>query len=335
MNELCAIYIDSGTTNTRVWLIRGEQIIAHTGATVGVRDTARDGSPVRLRTALRELIAEVSNHPAAQGSSPAFVASAGMITSSLGLVEVPHVAAPAGIDELAAKIRRCDFPDITPLPILLVPGVRSGPLEVDLDSVATADLMRGEETVCVGLMATGLASTPCTVINLGSHWKVINIDQKGRITGSLSSLTGELIHTTQTQTILASAVPHTRPEFLAQSWIEAGMREQRRSGLARAMFCVRLLEQGGRSTPEERLAFLVGAFIASDLDALTAQGALIEPVVITGGGAIAEVWQREIERLSISVKLVAAEDFERALLAGLREITARALPIIGREKNIV
>jgi 2-dehydro-3-deoxygalactonokinase len=314
---ICTICIDTGTTNTRVWLVCGERIISRAGAMVGVRDTARDGSSARLRATLRDLIAEVSAHP--ESREPAFVAAAGMITSSLGLVEVPHLTAPAGRTELAAHVRRCDFPDVTHLPVLLVPGVRTGPQAADLMTVNSVDLMRGEETMCVGLLAAGLATAPCTVINLGSHWKVITIDADGRIAGSVTSLAGEMIHATQTQTILASAVPQTRPEFLNPHWIEAGMREQRESGLARAMFCVRLLEQGRRSTPEERLAFLIGAFIASDLDPLMARNALVEPTIIAGGGPIAEAWRRALS--SIDPRVLANEEIERALLAGLRSLT--------------
>lgn len=321
MDKTCAIYVDAGTTNTRVWLVDGDRIVARADAMVGVRDTARDGSSERLRSALHNLIAEVTTHPKAANPRPHFVAAAGMITSSLGLAEVPHVIAPAGIEELAANLHRCEFPEITPLPILLVPGVRSGSPQIDLHSVASSDLMRGEETLCLGLIASGLAPKPCTVLNLGSHWKVIKIDEAGRIAGSVTALTGEMIHTTQTQTILASAVPQDRPESLDFDWIEAGMREERRSGLARAMFCVRLLEQGRQSTPEERMAFLIGAFIAADLDALVKSGTIIDPVLITGGGAIGETWRKALSQASLTASVISAEQLERALLTGLQKIT--------------
>jgi 2-dehydro-3-deoxygalactonokinase len=324
MTDSCTIYVDAGTTNTRVWLVHDDRIIAQSGAMVGVRDTARDGTPVKLQTALRDLISEVLTHPHAQECHPLCVAAAGMITSSLGLAEVPHVTAPAGAKDLAANVRQYDFPDITHLPVLLVPGVRTGFPEVDLTIIESADLMRGEETMCIGLVAMGSIPTPCTVLNLGSHWKVIGIDAQGRITKSITSLAGEMIHTTQTQTILASAVPHNRPRTLDPVWVEAGMREQRRSGLARAMFCVRLLEQGRRSTDEERLAFLIGAFIASDLDALMERGGIGEPVIITGGGAIAKAWQDALELSSLKASVLSQEELERALLMGLRRITAHS-----------
>src|SRR5215510_13518442 len=100
MDDLCTVCIDTGTTNTRVWLVCGDRIMARASAMVGVRDTARDGSPERLHATLRDLIAEVIAH--SEGREVAFVAAAGMITSALGLIDVPHITAPAGSAELAA-----------------------------------------------------------------------------------------------------------------------------------------------------------------------------------------------------------------------------------------
>src|SRR5678815_4165723 len=94
------VYIDMGTTNTRVWLIAEDKVIGRAHAQVGVGDTARDGSTTRLRTVLKELILEVCSGDA----RPSYVAAAGMITSSLGLVEIPHVEAPAGLEELQRSL---------------------------------------------------------------------------------------------------------------------------------------------------------------------------------------------------------------------------------------
>ena len=227
MNELL-IGVDAGTTNTRVWLLEGERIVRRLEAGVGVRDTARDGSPAKLHAALRELIAEARSEAPVE-----VVLAAGMITSSLGLADVPHLPAPAGIDDLARNAQRYSFPAVTDLPVILVPGVRTGPKPCDLATAGDADLMRGEETLCAGLIETGLLAPPGVVLNLGSHWKAIRLDEAGRIAGSVTSLAGELVHAAQTQTILASAVPQERPREIDPAWLDAGMREQRRAGLAR------------------------------------------------------------------------------------------------------
>jgi 2-dehydro-3-deoxygalactonokinase len=322
-----------GTTNTRVWAVRGSDILARAQASVGVRDTARDGSPARMRAALREAIEKARQQAREVDASfaPAFIAAAGMITSPLGLLEVPHLAAPAGAGELAAALKHCQFPDVCDLPFVFVPGVRFGPRRGSSDVIVESDVMRGEETLCVGLAALGLARQPATVLNIGSHWKAIQIDAQGRICSSITSLSGELIHATQTQTILASAVPHERPLSIDLAWCEAGMREQRRSGLSRALFCVRLLEMGTDTTPEERLSFFVGAFIAADLDPLRARGILAagSPVLICGGGAVAEAWLHVLSKVSIPALRVNDAEIERALLAGLRSIVLSGAAVTG------
>jgi 2-dehydro-3-deoxygalactonokinase len=322
--DTCLICVDAGTTNTRVWLTADDRVIARARAGVGVRDTARDGSSDRLRGALRELIDRVRGDARDHGfaQSPECVIAAGMITSPLGLAEVPHVPTPAGLKELAAATRQYSFPEITDLPILLIPGARSGPRQCDPETAGTTDVMRGEETLLVGLHALGLIAPRSTLLNLGSHWKVIEFDARARIASSLTSMTGELIHTAQTQTILAGSVPQARPSVIDQTWLEAGMREQRRSGLARALFCVRLLEQGSDGSAEQRLSFLIGAFLASDMDAMVSRGLFDSAgkVVITGGGMIAEAFSGAIARLSLQAVILDDADVERALLAGCRSV---------------
>ncbi len=317
-NDFCAVYIDTGTTNSRVWLMRGAEVLARADAQIGVRDSAKDGSTARLHAALRDLIATV--RAKASQAAPACVVAAGMITSSLGLADVPHIAAPAGLAELAAATKAHHFPEITKLPVLLVPGIYSGQKPCDLATVCEADLMRGEETMCAGLLMLGTVSPPATILNLGSHWKAIRLDTDKRVAGSITSLSGEMVHTTQTQTILASAVAHGRPEQIDWQWLAVGLERQRQSGLARALFGVRLLEQSGQGTPQQRLAFLIGAFIAADLDALQHEGVLAETVFLTGGGALAEAWQWALTEAGICSSLITSEQSENAFLAGLRHI---------------
>lgn len=329
----CLICVDTGTTNTRVWFLRGEEVLATARAGVGVRDTARDGSPARLYDALRLAIAGVCSEVALLGGveSPRAVIAAGMITSPLGLREVPHQVAPAGLTTLAAGVAQCHFPEITELPFFLVPGVRSGPDHALPDDVGSTDVMRGEETLCLGLVRSGLLGPRATLLNLGSHWKIIRLDAEMAVESSVTSLSGELIHATQTQTILAGSVPGSRPDTIDPNWMRAGMAEQRRSGSARALFCVRLLEQRVTSTPQERLAYLIGVFIAADLDAMLHRALLVpgDSMVIAGGEALASAWATALAEHSISARLLTEDEMEHGLLAGLRAIADRAIGIDG------
>jgi len=328
-SELCAVYIDMGTTNTRAWLMRGDCLAASAKRAMGVRDTAKAGSSIPAHEALRELIADLrakaqhSDNPC----TPVCVVGSGMIGSSLGLMEVAHLHAPVGIEELSEASRWRHFPEVTDLPVLLVPGVRSGLPGDSPQAVHEIDVMRGEETLCAGLVASGMVTGPAVVLNLGSHWKAIALDQNGRIRSSVTSLSGELIHAVQLQTILSSSVSPERPQHHSADWVEAGMREQRRSGLGRALFCVRLLDLERQGTKEDRLAFIIGAFLASDLDALLARDVLKTnvPVALVGTPPVAEAWRLALSRVSIFATVIHAEGAERGLLTGLRRILVACL----------
>lgn len=325
--NVCAIFIDMGTTNTRGWLLRGREIIARASRPVGVRETARDGSSVKIQAGIKEIVDELdlSAKKNAAACSPACVVAAGMISSSLGLVEVPHVHAPAGAEEIAALSLWRKFPELFALPILLIAGVRCGAAGAELDSIYQTDVMRGEEALCVGLVSQGRAM-PLVVLNLGSHWKAIKINGEGKIVSSSTSLAGELIHAAQTQTVLASSLPKGRASAIEKKWLHAGLQEARRSGLPRALFCVRLLELAGEGAPEDRLSFLIGVFIAADLDALMSRGILTAeiPIVIVGADGIAEAWHEALMTTSLHSTVLDGARTEEALLNGMRYILDRA-----------
>ena len=312
------IAIDGGSTNTRAWLLHAGQVVARASAGVGVRDTAREGSPQRLRAAVRDLIARTRSSQS--GVKPSLVAAAGMITSPLGLAEVPHVVAPASAEDLARGVVRATFPELADLPFRLFPGVRCG--DLSSDGVSQVDLMRGEETLCVGLLRGARFQPPFTLLNLGSHWKLIRVNASGRIAQSRTSLSGELIHATQTTTILASGLPGGKLERLDKSWCERGMTELRRSGLSRSLFCVRLLEMQNRTAPEERMSFLIGAYVAAELESLCQAGRLAanESVILAGSGAVAEAWAIAFELKRVPTQQLSEAGIETAFIAGLARL---------------
>jgi len=321
-----AVYVDMGTTNTRVWLRSGIRTVARATELIGVRDSVHDDGK-GIRKGLRELIAKV-RQDSTEACDPKYIVSAGMISSNLGLIEVPHIQPPAGIGQLTAMAHWHYFPDVSDLPMLLVPGVRSGPAIATTDSVHQMDIMRGEETLCAGLVALEMLQPPAVVMNLGSHWKAIQLDREGGVQSSVTSLSGELLHAVQAHTVLASSVALDRPQRLSSEWVEAGMREQRQSGLGRALFCTRLLDLARRGTSEDRLAFVVGALIASDLDALLGRGVLRSGsgVVLVGYPAISAAWQTALSQTRILATVISQVQAETALLEALRRILTGALP---------
>ena len=90
--------IDCGTTNSRVYIVNEEaEVIAKAAQEVGVRDTAIHGSNQRLKEGLKETFLAALAEAGLEREDVAFVLSSGMITSEIGLLEIPHLWAPTPI----------------------------------------------------------------------------------------------------------------------------------------------------------------------------------------------------------------------------------------------
>lgn len=315
------LLIDGGTTHTRIWAVVGNTVIAHARIMVGARDSARDGSSRRLAEAVGDLLARVTTAATQRVADwrPDCVVATGMITSPLGLANVPHVTAPAGLTELAARTRVVRLPDVSPLPLLCVPGVRCGPAAPDEESVSRVDVMRGEEAVCIGLLRTGVLAQPGLVLSLGSHWKLVHIDDAGRITGSTTTLSGEVLHVLRAETVLSASVVADMPNRLDLAAVRMGVREQHRSGLLRAAFCTRLLDAVPTSSPSSRLAYLVGTVVGETLDhwrTLLAKGR----VALLGAPTLSNAWEDALTRAGLHSVIVDEAAAAAGIVAGLTGI---------------
>ena len=334
LSPACFIGLDCGTTNTRAWLVEGTTAVESRRIAVGIRDSVARGRELLLE-ALAGPIAELRRAATERGAQAQLVAAAGMITSEHGLAEVPHLPAPAGLDELAAAMRRYELPGLTDLPVYLVPGVRTGDPAVAPEEIGATDVMRGEETLVVGLIRTGGLGQRGLLLNLGSHWKQVWLDERGRIAGSRTSLSGELLHTVQTNTLLAASVPGGRPEEIDLAWARLGVDAARREGLERALFDVRLLQQRTRSSEEDRLSYLAGAFVGSTLPHLLQQVGTGCPIVLAGGGPIAEIFVDALGREGREASVLSAEEVEAGTITGLRTLLGRVgTPFPGRLDSV-
>jgi len=324
LDDACILYLDGGTTRTRGWAAVGEEVIAAERITVGAKDTAREGSSRRLSEAVRHLIRKVADRCRAEGQPPpALGVAAGMITSPEGLVEVPHVEAPAGTSDLARAAERHELPDVAPLPLVFVPGIRSGPAQVDAEAIGASDVMRGEEVLCLGLAARGHLPAGGLILSLGSHWKAVHVDASARVVSSVSTVAGEMLFAVRSRTILASSVPRGWPPSLPAAWVSAGIRRGRADGLPRALYCVRLLDQRTPSSPKDRLAFLVGAVIAAHEEVLLPPAALeSRRIVLVGAPALIGAWTTVLGERGLDPVGVDENEREAAFRAGCRAVLA-------------
>jgi 2-dehydro-3-deoxygalactonokinase len=323
------VAIDSGTSNTRVWFVRGGEVVARASSPVGVRDTARDGSTDALSAGLADAIGRAAT--LAGEPVPALGLAAGMITSNLGLIELPHLRAPCGVDELAGAMVRMRFGPLPPLTIWFVRGVRTGDPRPPIDAVPDADIIRGEETEIVGALAALSLNGPLLYVHLGSHTKAICVDEHGRIAGGITTLSGELERAVREQTILAGTVEPQQDGGCDLDFAERGAAWSARYGLSRALFLVRILEQSGGHDAGRLGSVVVGATAAADVQAMRGHGLLGDAtgtesprVVLSGRPTVQAVWQRLLEREGCAITALNADDTERAFLAGLQQVASRS-----------
>ena len=256
------LVVDSGTTTTRVRsIVEGE--VVWTGAEeAGARDTAITGTTDKIREALHRLVGTAREQ--SRGELEAVVCS-GMITSNMGLLEVPHVQAPASRRDIADHMVRHDLPDVTDLPFVFVPGVKTKPATFDVASLDRSDVLRGEECEIEGLRIGLRVDRPATFLHFGSHHKAIDVDRNGCIFASRTAVTGELFMAVSEYTILRSSLVGIGDVEVDDVYVRAGIDACVTHGAARAMFLVRVGEQLWDRSRDQMTSFLLGVLAATDL----------------------------------------------------------------------
>lgn len=313
--------LDSGTTNTRVWLIKDSKVIGKTKVPAGVRDTARTGTREYLKDAIRGAISQLliqSGEPA-----PKLALAAGMIGSELGLIEVPHVRAPAGVKQLANGIAQARFPDIFDLTFRFVPGIRIGPFPYSVQQIPKVDLIRGEETEICGALATLPLRGSFVYLHAGSHIKAILVDRQGRIARGMTTLTGELMLAIRKETIL-SQVLNSGEQKLIPSFVRKGAEWSRHFGFSRTLFQLRILQNARAYQPAQMESIFYGAALGADLTAFAKLGLVkrpSQPVILSGQPVMVLAWKLLLKAAGQkNVRVLREEQAERAFLRGLQNI---------------
>ena len=271
------IAIDGGTTNTRASLWEDPGVCVDiVKSEIGVRITSIEGSNASLKAAVKDLLEQLLKNNDITYEQVDGIYACGMITSKEGLAELSHLIAPAGKQEFVSGLARVEIPEISPLPIHFVRGLKNRDgAGLTLEELEKMDVMRGEETETLALLDL-FGNKNGTLFALpGSHTKFVSVDAEGKMIGCLSSLAGELLSAVTLNTILAGAVGK---QFAGADYnremLLAGYRTARDTSLARAAFSTRMLQMFIPSNEQDRASFLLGAVLESDVAAVKNSKAL-------------------------------------------------------------
>lgn len=267
---------DWGTTSFRLRLVCGNTgaILREHREPAGIKSLhAEIGDKVKgaLREQvfvnfLRNQVESLLGEPR-QGVSSIPLIISGMASSTIGWRELPYAPAPFALDGSGLRIEAIDWPS---------------PLQVGktfmVSGVATArDMMRGEETEIIGLMADSALDRfrgNALLVLPGTHAKHVVIEN-GAVIDFRTFMTGELFEVLRRHSILRASVEggHLAPgEEEAAVDIDAfreGAAWQKRIGLSAALFRVRTRAVLDGCPPPRNLSFLSGVLIGAEVAAIS------------------------------------------------------------------
>lgn len=264
------IIIDSGSTQSRLYLLRDKQVIAEQIIACGVNSGATANNNAAFKQAIAQGIVDLLADNRLTVGDIRFAIASGMITSNLGLLEVPHITAPVSIEQLAAQVVKVRDHNILPLDleIRFIPGVKNPVAGGGWQHLRDVDLMRGEETQAVGMIVSSEATLPLTMIELGSTTKLIHIDASGRIAGSITSLSGQVYGAVKKETFIGASMrddSDEEGEFFSAEILQQACESVEHAGLLRSLLFTRFIQFSLPTTAAERAFFCQAALAADDI----------------------------------------------------------------------
>ncbi|MBB3832586.1 2-dehydro-3-deoxygalactonokinase [Xanthomonas arboricola] len=271
------IAVDWGTSSLRAYLLDA------TGAVL----EQRRGSDGIL--ACQGRFAEVLTRLIAGWDGPLLLS--GMIGSRNGWVEQPYLPCPAGTAALAQAMRSED--DLLPGRTLwFVPGVSTG----EYDGVP--DVMRGEETQLVGLIAA-LGDGEHVACLPGTHSKWARI-ANGQLTGFATVMTGELYAVLRQHSILGKLMDDDHAELDAATFLQGVDRSADAGGLSHHLFGTRTLGLFERLSSAALPSYLSGLLIGHELREHRGDHAIVH---LVGSPALAQRYALALQHLGVQSQL--------------------------------
>ncbi len=248
------IAIDGGTTNTRICLVKNSKVIDilkfNVGARLGIENKKI------LENTIKKGIEEILKRNSLKEQDISKILASGMLTCEFGILQLDHIETPVGIKELHDSMVEITLEKISPIPFVFIRGVKTSCTNID-----NADMMRGEESELIGL-ADDIKS--CVFILPGSHSKIIQTDNEGRISEFTTMLTGEMISSISGGTILKDAVD-LETSCLNEEYLLLGYEYCVENGINKSVFKTRVLRNMFSKTKSEVYSFFLGVLLCDEI----------------------------------------------------------------------
>ena len=214
------------------------------------------------------------------------IVMAGMIGSRNGWHEVPYVACPAGLKEIASGLCVVAAESLPGRRVFIAPGLSHRP------DAGAPEVMRGEETQLLGLFDELSGAGPHTVCLPGTHSKWARVGA-GRIHAFHTAMTGELYAVLVQHSLLGALMdPEAGAAHDDTTAFELGVHTSADAGgLPSHLFSVRTRGLFGELSATQLPSYLSGLLIGHELQGLLA-GA--QQVHLIGSEALVQRYRRAL-----------------------------------------
>ncbi len=286
------IACDWGTSNLRVWAMRGSEVLAEAKSGDGMGGLARDEFEGKLLNLIENWLPS--------GTTP--VVACGMVGSRQGWAEAPYVAVPAAPYSTAVKVPTKD----SRIAMHILPGLKQE---------NPPDVMRGEETQIAGFLAEnpnfdGVLCLP------GTHSKWAHISAV-EVVSFQTQMTGELFSLLAKSSVLRHSVGADLGEGFAEAVSETLSKPE---VIAAKLFQIRASDLLKGTSGANAHARLSGLLIGLEL-AATRPYWLGQNVALVGSTSLTSSYAQALETQGVlAVQADGAEITIKGLTAAYSEL---------------
>jgi len=290
------IALDWGTSNVRAWAMSGDEAVVSTSSEKGMARLAAPDYPGVLEELIDALGVDLPR--------PCPILACGMVGARQGWTEAAYLELPADLGQLGSSAVR--------------PENRPADREVHILSGvcqrgSTEDVMRGEETQLLGLMAlhaefAGLACLP------GTHSKWARISD-GRLVEFSTSMTGELYEVLSRHSVLRHSMGEPRDPQTHADGLDEGLTVglDTPEKLTSLLFRTRAASLLSGKDPDWCAGYLSGVLIGAEVAGQ--RGARGDgPIMLVGSESLCSLYASAIKKDGGTTETI---DATHATLAGL------------------
>lgn len=282
-----SIYYDSGTTNTRAYLFCNRKLVHQLSVEIGSKDCALSGNNSKLLHMLKKMYDELLKTSGLRNDDIQDIWMSGMISSSTGILEIPHLTVPVNLHLIRKGVVKYFEPLCFQRTLCIIPGIKTSLADERLsyDTFTKINNMRGEETEIFGILDQyPFLKKKCILILPGSHTQIAVI-KNGAIEDILSTITGELYNAIIHSTILATSLAPSEENIILPHMVSKGFHALQKFGFNRALYTVRTMELFLPSSSSERNSYFEGILNGGVITSISSLVSLNAPAQIAVYGS--------------------------------------------------